>query len=71
MEHRPLRSSTIKSAGYDPTTLRLEVEFQSGSLYEYSKVPERVFQDLMKAASAGKYFAQYIKKANYPFTQLK
>jgi hypothetical protein len=71
MEHRPLRSSTVASAGYDSATMRLEIAFRNGSLYEYSNVPEMVFDGLMAATSAGKYLNQYIKKANYPFRQLR
>ncbi len=48
-------SSNLKSAGYDPETKVLEVEFERGT-YQYTRVPQGVFDGLMKAESKGRYF---------------
>jgi hypothetical protein len=32
------------------------MEFHSGEVYQYSGVPEHVYQGLMRAASKGSYF---------------
>lgn len=61
-------SSMIKNAGYDPETQRLEVEFQAtGHVYCYRAVPKEVYDALMAAPSAGKYFNSNIAKK---FTRL-
>ncbi|MDH7514679.1 MAG: KTSC domain-containing protein [Bacteroidota bacterium] len=61
MNRRPVRSSNIRSVGYDPASRTLEVEFNSGGVYQYSGVPETVYQDFMRAASKGSYFHNHIK----------
>lgn len=55
-------SSNIISAGYSATTKILEVEFQSGKVYQYLGVPEKVYQDFMTAESKGEYFHDNILK---------
>jgi hypothetical protein len=54
-------SSDLKSAGYDPATRTLEIEFHSGGVYQYSGVSEWVYQALMAAPSHGRYFHANIK----------
>ena len=53
-------SSQIKSIGYDPETQKLEVEFNKG-IYEYSDVPQRVYEELMAAPSIGAYFNDNVR----------
>jgi hypothetical protein len=55
-------SSNIISAGYDTLANILEVEFQSGKVYQYLAVPEQVYQDLMTAESKGQFFHDNILK---------
>jgi hypothetical protein len=56
------RSSNIASATYDADTEVLEIEFKrSGSVYRYFAVPQRLFEGLEKAASAGQYFSERIR----------
>ncbi len=47
----------------------LEVEFLSGSLYQYFNVPEQVYRALMGASSHGSYFAEYIRQS-YRYKQV-
>jgi len=54
-------SSTIRSVGYDPKTRTLEIEFQSGQVYDYADIPPEVHEDLMKAESRGRYFREKIR----------
>ena len=61
IQMQPVSSSNIKAIGYDPSTLRLRVEFLNGSTYIYSGVPEAVWSDFSSAASVGSYFAKNIK----------
>ncbi len=56
-----LQSSMIQAVQYEPETHALSVEFHSRSVYVYSAVPETIFQGLLRAYSAGRYFNQWIK----------
>jgi hypothetical protein len=71
MNRTRLRSSMIKSAGYEPEAKILEIEFKSGSLYRYHGVSEEVFLALQNARSAGHFFEQYIKQGPYMAVQVK
>ena len=55
MERRPVSSSTIRSIGYDSTTLTLEIEFQARGTYRYFDVPEFLYSGLMVASSKGTF----------------
>ena len=70
MMRQPVSSSNLKSVGYDPKSKILEVEFNSGSIYQYTGVPESVIQGLMVAPSHGRYFAQNIRD-RYPYTRIR
>lgn len=70
MDRVPVSSSNLSSVGYDEADQVLEIEFNGGSVYQYFDVPKRVHQDLMNAASHGKYFHQYVKD-NYDCDQLR
>ena len=63
MPRRPVRSNNIASIGYDVANHTLEVEFRTGSVYQYFNVPESVYRGLMNASSHGSYLAQYVKEA--------
>jgi KTSC domain len=56
----PVNSSCIAAAGYSAADQRLAIRFKSGRLKFYS-TPVRIFQELMEATSAGRYFNQRIK----------
>ena len=64
-----MQSSNLKSVGYNPETLRLEIEFHSGGMYVYNGVPAHVHAELMNAPSLGSYFAANVKD-HYAFEQL-
>lgn len=61
MERITLNSSTIESAGYNGDQQLLEIEFKSGSVYQYFDVPESVSTGFFNASSHGKYFNDYIR----------
>lgn len=54
-----VNSSNISSVGFENGTL--EIEFNSGMVYQYYSVPESIFQSLLSASSKGKYLNTYIK----------
>jgi hypothetical protein len=61
MIREPVQSSNLKSVGYDATSKTLEVEFNSGGIYQYSNVPKDIYMGLMRASSHGIFFARYVK----------
>ena len=61
MERNPVSSGSIKSVGYDLETQMLEIEFQSGEVYQYSGVPREVYAELMHAELHGRYFLENIR----------
>lgn len=61
MDRQRVRSSNVRSIGYDATSSTLEVEFNSGGVYQYSGVPEAVYAALMRASSKGSYLNGHIK----------
>lgn len=69
MNRISVSSSNIASVGYDESSQTLEVEFNSGAIYEYYGVPECIFQELVGASSVGGYFAQRVKNT-YGFSRI-
>lgn len=71
MNHTPVSSSNLASVGYDASTRTLQVAFRNGSLYEYSNVPQPIYDGLMRASSHGRYFDAHIKNGGYAYRQLR
>lgn len=61
MQRNAVQSSNIRSVGYDPIDRVLEIEFSSGSVYQYAGVEPDVVTDLMAAPSIGSHFGRYIR----------
>lgn len=59
----PVASSLIESVGYEGEAQRLYVKFHSGAgpTYSYEGVPRELYDDLMNAASVGRFFLKQIK----------
>ncbi len=70
MTRTVVASSNVRSVGYDPSSMTLEVEFHDGGVYQYRSVPGSVHAGLMGAASKGTYLASHIK-GRYPFKQVR
>jgi hypothetical protein len=51
----------MRSVGYDDTAKNLEIEFQTGLVYQYSGVPPKVYTDLMSSTEIGKYFTDKVR----------
>jgi hypothetical protein len=60
MDRTPLRSSAVVSAGYDPETQTLELEFANGRIYRYEAVPQGTYDWLLRAPSKGAYVSRMI-----------
>jgi len=59
----PVESSNLESIGYDQSTQTLEVEFDSGGIYEYFNVPQNIFEAFLTAPSKGEFLYREIKGA--------
>jgi KTSC domain len=67
MKRLPVESSAIASIGYDAQEETLEVEFSSGTVYRYLRVPADVAATLYEADSRGKYFGEFVRGAGYEY----
>ncbi|MBF2090546.1 MAG: KTSC domain-containing protein [Synechococcales cyanobacterium K44_A2020_017] len=67
MYRRSVLSSNLASVGYDPNTQILEVEFFTGSIYQYSGIPPSLYSSLMLTSSHGLHLDEYVKKAGYAY----
>ena len=70
MERTPVTSTTVKSLGYEASTKTLEVEFNSGAIYQYMEVPASVFTDLMRASSHGSFLNRHIR-GHYEYVRVQ
>lgn len=70
MDRVTVQSSNIASVGYELSTSTLEIEFKSGGIYQYSGVPQDIYEGLMNAESKGGYFHQNIKNGGYPYKKI-
>ena len=73
MERQPVKSSNLRSVGYDKDNRVLEIEFNSGHIYQYSNVEKSRYEALMTAQSHGTYFDRNIKRNSgiYPYVRIK
>lgn len=66
MERVRFSSTSVASAGYDPVTRVLEIEFASGRIYQFDGVPQGVFDWLLRTQSKGSYVSRMIND-RYPY----
>lgn len=60
--HRTIvKSSMIASLGFDSRTSTLEIQFNSGAVWQYYKVSEKIYLQMKSAASCGSFFLDNIK----------
>jgi hypothetical protein len=69
MERVQLQSSSLRSVGFNPNEKVLEVEFQSGEVYQYFGVQEPIFRELMLASSKGAFFNCCIED-HFPYKRI-
>lgn len=61
MQTHPLNSNVIESCAYNDTDKELILDFKSGGSHKYSDVPKEIFDGILAADSAGKYFHANIR----------
>jgi len=70
MHRQSVVSSDLSAVGHDASQRVLEIEFLSGSVYQYSGVPASIYQGLMTASSHGRYFHAYIR-SSFPYVRIR
>lgn len=61
MKREKVKSTALKSVGYNPDERLLETELITERIYQYKEVPEVIYHNLMKAESLGRYYNKYIR----------
>ena len=63
-------SSVVAAMKYDVPSSTLRVIYVSGSVYDYKKVPEKVYNEMKKASSKGEFLNKEIKP-NYEYEKVR
>lgn len=63
MDRTPVDSTNVSSIGYEAETETLEVEFSNGMCYQYSNVPQIVYDQLMETPSKGQFINANVKNS--------
>lgn len=60
---KDVKSSQVKTVGYDPITKTLAVTFArgAGAVYHYPNVEPDAYQEFIKSKSIGTHFGKHIK----------
>lgn len=61
MDRKSVESKMIRSIGYDASTSILEIEFNSGPVWQYYDVHEALWHEFEGTDSFGKFFHREIK----------
>lgn len=61
MRWQQVESTVIAAAGYSSERKQLDIVFRTGHRYRYFLVPEDVFEALLAADSAGRFFQRKIR----------
>jgi len=61
MELIQVKSANLSKVGYDEESELLLIVFNSGSIYEFQKVPKDLYESLMQAPSIGSFFNKTIR----------
>ncbi|AKH32408.1 hypothetical protein XF24_00043 [candidate division SR1 bacterium Aalborg_AAW-1] len=70
MQSYSINSTTIRHIFYRKKKQRLIIEFMSGGVYEYKKVPKYIVQGFVQAHSVGIFFKDNIRN-NYFYRKTK
>jgi hypothetical protein len=69
MRRDPVVSSNIVSAGYEPSSETLEIEFASGGVYQYYNVSPSIYEAFLAAPSKGRFLISQIKD-RFPYARV-
>ncbi|TGE18350.1 KTSC domain-containing protein [Hymenobacter elongatus] len=71
MQRRPIRSTSLKAVGYEPSSLTLEIEYRNGRAVRYTGVSEAVYQGLLAVPGKAQFVEQVLEKSGYGREQLR
>mgnify|MGYP003674730641 CR=1 FL=1 len=60
MQSVDVNSTAISTAQYEYDSYRLRLTFNNGFSYDYTKVPNHVFEGLRTSESKGKFINKYV-----------
>ena len=63
-------SSVVAGFSYNSDTLTLRITYVSGLVYDYLKVPERIYKEMKAYQSKGSFLNHYIKR-KYKFKKVQ
>lgn len=61
MERTPVTSRALKSVGYDASSGVLEIEFQTGRIYQYLSVPSSLYEWFMRIPGKGAFVTRVLE----------
>lgn len=61
MQMTHVNSSAMVAVGYDASRLQMKITFSKGNTYDFCRVPQQVFDGLLRASSKGSYYNDHIK----------
>lgn len=67
---KPVKSSNIDEAGYEPESETLRIRYKNGGVYDYHGVTDKLAQAFEDAPSAG-HFAATILRDHCPTSKVK
>jgi KTSC domain-containing protein len=70
MERKRINSCRIRSAGYDPKSQTLELEFSDGRITQFRGVSPEVYRQFTAAPSPVSFFEDKIDES-YPSSRVK
>jgi hypothetical protein len=70
IEILPVHSSMASQVTYDYERETLQIEFNNGSVYEYSEIEPELWEDLQSTDSVGSFYNQEIK-GYYPSVKVE
>jgi hypothetical protein len=60
VQRRPVQSRALRTVGYDAEAEELEIEFHSGQVYVYERVPRSVYEWLLRTPNKGIFVTRQI-----------
>ncbi len=70
IEMHPVHSTMASQIGYDPDREILQIEFQSGAVYQYAEIDPETWEDLQYSDSIGCFYNEEIK-GYYPSARIE
>jgi hypothetical protein len=63
-------SSHVAAIKYNPETRELFIRFNDDSEYQYSGVPEKIWEELLASGSKGRFVNVVIKRSGFQYSRI-